>query len=249
MLAAQKTELKDIQFLRDLFLQETNFQIRYNACHERGWTDSYLLLIDGLRVGYGAVKGHEIKDRDTIFEYFVVPPFRKHSSELFRRLLAASQAQSIECQSNDLLICSMLYEFSTAVSADVILFEDHAVTRHALLGALFRARRDDDSIFEHRSEPVGDYVVELNGEVVATGGFLLHYNRPLADLYMEVREDCRGRGIGSLLLQEIKKECYLAGRVPAARTDIRNVASRAALIKAGLRICGFMLTGKVEARR
>jgi GNAT superfamily N-acetyltransferase len=249
MLAAQKTELKNIQFLRDLFLQETNFQIRYNACHERGWTDSYLLLIDDVSVGYGSVKGREIKDTDSIFEYFVVPPFRKHSSELFRHLLDASGAQFIECQSNDLLLSSMLYEFSPAVSAEVVLFEDDAVTRHALPCALFRARRDDDSIFEHRAEPVGNYVVEINGEVVATGGFLLHYNRPFADLYMEVREDCRGRGIGSLLLQEIKKECYLAGRVPAARTDIRNVASRATLIKAGLRICGFMLTGKVEARR
>lgn len=65
---------------------------------------------------------------------------------------------------------------------------------------------------------------------------------------MEVREDCRRRGIGSFLLQELelKKQCYFAGRVPAARCNIRNVASLAALIKAGLRVCGFMLTGKVE---
>jgi GNAT superfamily N-acetyltransferase len=101
-------------------------------------------------------------------------------------------------------------------------------------------------VFEHRIEPVGDYVVELNGEVVATGGFSLHYNRPFADLYMEVREDRRGRGIGSFLVQELKKECYLAGRVPAARCDLRNAASRATLIKAGLRVCGFMLTGRVR---
>jgi hypothetical protein len=40
---ALKVELNEIQSLRALFLQETNFQIRYNACHERGWTDSYLL--------------------------------------------------------------------------------------------------------------------------------------------------------------------------------------------------------------
>ena len=33
---ALKTELKDIQSLRALFLQETNFQIWYDACHERG---------------------------------------------------------------------------------------------------------------------------------------------------------------------------------------------------------------------
>jgi GNAT superfamily N-acetyltransferase len=127
-----------------------------------------------------------------------------------------------------------------------LLFEDHAITQHIIPGAAFHLRRDDDRIFEHGIEPVGDYVLELRGEVVATGGFMLHYNKPFADLYMEVREDCRRRGLASFLLQEVKKQCYLAGRVPAARTSIQNVASRGALTNAGLRICGFMLMGKVD---
>jgi RimJ/RimL family protein N-acetyltransferase len=108
-----------------------------------------------------------------------------------------------------------------------------------------RPRRSDDQIFEHTREPVGDFVAVSDGGVVATGGFLLHYNPPFADLFMEVRADCFGRGIASFLLQALKRECYLAGRVPAARCDIRNVASRGALTKAGLRVCGFMLKGKV----
>jgi hypothetical protein len=32
---AVKTGLKDIEALRGLFLQESNHQIRYNACHEQ----------------------------------------------------------------------------------------------------------------------------------------------------------------------------------------------------------------------
>lgn len=245
--AVLKVELKGIEPLRALFLQETNFQIRYNACHERGWTDSYLLTTDNQNIGYGSVKGRQkLADRDTVFEYFVVRPFRKKASTLFRHLLAVSESQYIECQSNDMLLSSMLFEFSTSVSADVVLFEDSVWTEHVISGAVFRPRRDDDQVFEHKVEPVGDYVIELAGEVLATGGFLLHYNKPFADLYMEVREDCRGKGIASFLLQEIKRECYLAGRVPAARCDLRNVASRATLIKAGLRTCGFMLTGHVN---
>lgn len=246
---ARKTELKEIQALRALFLEETNFQIRYDAYHERGWTDSYLLMTDDLDVGYGSIKGREIKDRDTVFECFIVRPFRKGASELFRQLLTASEAQFIECQSNDLLLSSMLYEFSRSVSADVVLFEDHAVTEYVFPGAVVRPKHADDQIFEHRSEPVGDYVVELNGEVVASGGFLLHYNKPFADLYMEVREDCRRRGIATFLLQELKRHCYVAGRVPAARCEIRNTGSRGALLKAGLRVCGFMLMGKVDSKR
>src|SRR5262249_13243559 len=108
---AVKTELKSIQPLRALFLQETNFQVRYNACHERGWTDSYLLTIDDVAVGYASIKGQEIADRDTVFEFYITPPFRNWSSLLFSRLLAASGVKSIECQSNDLLLSAMLYEF------------------------------------------------------------------------------------------------------------------------------------------
>ncbi len=40
-----------IETLREQFLAETPFQIRYFACHERGWTDSYLLTLDGVPVG------------------------------------------------------------------------------------------------------------------------------------------------------------------------------------------------------
>jgi GNAT superfamily N-acetyltransferase len=71
----------------------------------------------------------------------------------------------------------------------------------------------------------------LNKEVVGTGGFLLHYNMPFADLYMEVREDCRRKGFGSYLIHEIKKQCYLAGRIPAARTGLDNIASKSNINK------------------
>ena len=78
------------------------------------------------------------------------------------------------------------------------------------------------------------------------GDVLLHYNRPFADLYMEVRPDSRRKGYGSFLLQEVKKACYLASRVPAARCGIGNHASRPTLLKAGMRLCGFMLKGQCK---
>jgi hypothetical protein len=62
---------------------------------------------------------------------------------------------------------------------------------------------------------------------------------------MEVREDQRRRGF-ALVLQEAKKACYLAERIPAARTSIDNLGSRAALARAGLRVSGFMLLGVVK---
>jgi GNAT superfamily N-acetyltransferase len=248
-ISANKVGLEAILPLRALFLQDANRQIRYNASHERGWSDSYLITMDDHPVGYGSVKGREIQDRDTVFEFFVVPPFRKDAGELFRQLLATARPQFIECQSNDLLLSSMLFEFARSIATDVVLFKDQSVTQLVVPNALVRPRRPDDVVFPHGIEPVGEYVVEMDGKIVATGGFMLYYNHPFADLYMEVREDCRRRGIASFLVQELKRECYLAGRVPAARCDIRNIASRAALCNAGLSACGFMLTGEIDPAR
>ena len=246
-LKISKAELKAILPLRNLFLQETNFQIRYNACHERGWTDSYLLTLNDVEIGYGSINGQEIKNRDTIFEFYIIPPFRKFASPIFPKLIDASGASLIECQSNDLLLTSMLYEFSQNISADVVLFADQVVTEYWNPGVVFRAARKDDKTFDPKVE-LGKYVLELKEEVVATGGFLLHYNLPFADLYMDVKEACRRKGFGSYLLQEVKKECYLAGRVPAARCNIENKASRATLLKAGLEECGFMLKGEIKTQ-
>ncbi len=127
-----------------------------------------------------------------------------------------------------------------------MLFEDAHATRHEILGGVVRRRREVDQVFEHTVEPVGDHVLDVGGEVVATGGFMLHYNPPVADLYMEVRPDRRRCGYGAFLVQEVKKACYLAGRVPAARCSLRNSASRATLLSAGFRVSGFLLTGAIR---
>ena len=88
--------------------------------------------------------------------------------------------------------------------------------------------------------------MEKNGEVIATGGFMLCYNMPFSDLYMEVKENFKKNGLGSFLIQELKKECYLSGRIPEARCSISNIASRSTMIKAGLQVAGFMLTGECK---
>ncbi|MEL7123389.1 MAG: GNAT family N-acetyltransferase [Bacteroidota bacterium] len=85
------------------------------------------------------------------------------------------------------------------------------------------------------------------GQVVADGGYLTHYNPPFVDLFMEVQENHRLKGIGSFLLQEIKKECYRLGKIPAARCSINNEASKATLLKAGFSIAGFVIQGKLKS--
>jgi GNAT superfamily N-acetyltransferase len=248
-LKVEKVNLKEILSLRELFLKENNFQVRYDACHRRGWTDSYLITIDGADAGYGSVKGKDdLSLRDTIFEFYLTPKNRKYSNTAFEMLINASGVKYIECQSNEHLLSSMLFEFSNSASSDVVLFEDDQFAFLNIPGATFRKKTTGDKSFDHKSEPDGDYVIEADGEIVATGGFLLHYNMPFADLYMEVREDQRQKGYGSLMIQELRKACFDAGRVPAARCNITNKASKATLLKGGLRIAGYMLTGEIKTQ-
>ncbi len=243
-LAARACSLEDIQLLRNFYLQENNFQVRYNACHERGWTDSYLLHRKDEVIGYAAIKGlAETRDRDTVFEFYVLPPYRKLSSAVFLELIFSSGATFIECQTNDRLLSTMMYLYGKNIQATNILFEDHFDTRLHLANTRFRELTATDEVFGHLSEPPGNYVMEQEGKVIATGGYFTHYNFPFADIYLEVQEAYRGKGVGAYLVQELKRACYLAGRVPAARCNIDNIASRHTLEKAGFRIAGFMIQG------
>lgn len=243
-----KTELENILPLRAQFLEENNFQVRYDACHARNWSDSYLITGDGTPVGYGAVKGREdLYKRDAVFEFYLMPSARKLAQDAFVQLLGEAKVPLIECQTNDLLLTSMLYEFAHKIYADYILFEDREKTAYRRPELIFRPRLETDNLFGLDPANAGQYVLDRGGEIVATGGFLLHYNFPFADLYMEVLKECRRMGYGSYLVQELKKACYESGRVPAARCRIENKASKATLAKAGMKVCGYMLTGTVRA--
>jgi GNAT superfamily N-acetyltransferase len=231
--------------LRGLFLQELNAQCRYDAAHERRGAAHYLIRHDRRDIGYGAVK--DTRDgRGTLFEFYLVPPFRGLAAHLLQRLIDDSGAEAVECQSNDLFYAALVRGLPGDPACDTILFGAGPSNGCPSGGATFRRRRRGDRIFEHHVEPIGDFAVEANGEVVGTGGFLLHYNRPFADLYMEVREDARRRGYGSFLIQELIRECYLAGRVPAARTSTDNIASQRTLARGGLRECGRMVRVSVS---
>jgi GNAT superfamily N-acetyltransferase len=243
-MAIASCRFRDIQPLRSLFLQELNAQVRYDAAHTRRGAAAYLVRQDGRDIGYGSLKDtHE--GRGTLFEFYVIPGFRQNAPALLRELLRASNAEALECQTNDRFYAALVQELFGPVTSDTVLYGAGVPKQLELPEATFRSRRRADRVFPHGVEPVGDFVIEVRGEVVATGGFLLHYNHPFADVFMEVRPDARRRGYGSLLVNRIASECYLAGRVPAARTSIDNIPSQRTLLKAGLVECGRMLRAPV----
>jgi GNAT superfamily N-acetyltransferase len=240
-----KTGLNEIEPFRALFLHEGNFQFVYNKCHEYGWADTWLFTIDGAKAGYGSVWGADNrKDRDAIFEFYLMPPFRKYASMVFEKFVIATGPKFIECQSNDALLTLMLYEFARNINTESILYDDNFQIDLVIPGTVFRREIPHDS----QSADVGGYILEQNNQIVATGGFFLNYNKPYADIYMEVTEGFRRMGFGSLMVQQLKKEIYLMERAPSARCNINNRASKATLLKAGFKVCGHILKGTVATR-
>jgi len=240
-----RVEVNDITPLRELYRQAMNCQIIHDAFTRRGFSDPYLLRVEGRIAGYGLVANRH--DPDTVDEFYLIPDYRAAALPIFRQLLEVSHATKIRAQSNDRLMLLMLYDCAANITSDTILFADAFTTHLTCPTGTLRPVTDADKaqIFEHKGEPVGDWMVESDGVPVATGGALFHYNPPYGDLYMEVDETHRRRGYGSYLIQELKRICYEMGKTPAARCNASNTASRKTLQKAGLLPCGRILVGAV----
>jgi GNAT superfamily N-acetyltransferase len=239
--------LDDIRLWRNMYRLEMKCQIVHDSIHSRpGWTQEYRLMLARTPVGYASVAvGGPWAGQPTIYEFYVLPMHRLRLFDLFRALLEKSRAVAIETQSNDALTTIMLHAFAPQVTSESILFNDKYETSLAPAGATFRRPTAAEAADVPGDQRPWRGVVEVDGQVAATGGILFHYNRPYGDIYMDVEEGFRRRGLGSFLVQELKRVCYEGGYVPAARCGTTNVASQRTLQKAGFVPCGHILVGQV----
>jgi len=247
-LTANAADAEGVLPWRDIYRLEMSCQIIHDSLHSRpGWTREYLLFSDGLPAGYGSVAvAGPWKGKPTVYEFYVLPHYRTHAFELFRTLLIASGAVMINVQTNDSLITVLLHVFATDVACESVLFHDKVTTALLPAGATFRCATPADALDVPHDQLKWHGVVEVDGTVAGTGGILFHYNRPYGDIYMEIAERFRRQGLGSFLVQELKRVCYDGGNIPAARCNPRNIASRRTLQKAGFVPCGNILNGSVS---
>jgi GNAT superfamily N-acetyltransferase len=235
--------------LREQYRREMSCQIVHDSYHARGFTHSYQLRMDGRTVGYGSVTGNPGGPRETIKEFYVVPEFRAEALPMFRELVTVAEARWIEAQTNDRLLSLMLFDCATELESETILFAEGGTTNHSPLGAALRPVVDADlaPMFRHTREPVGDWGLEVDHQIVATGGLLFHYNPPYGDLHVEVAAPYQRRGYGSYLVQELKRLCHEKGCIPAARCHQGNLASRRTLQRAGMLPCARIVRGRIAA--
>lgn len=248
-LSAKTASLDAIQSMRELYRQEMDCQIIHDSIHSRpGWTSEYLLHEGATPVGYGSVAiAGPWKDHPTLYEFYVLTNHRNRLFDLFATLLAATAVHNIETQSNDSLLTVMLHAYAHNVASQSIIFHDKFTTSLAPHGTSFRRATDADFPDISADRLLAHGVVEIDGALAGKGGILFHYNPPYGDIYMEVSEPYRQRGLGSYLVQELKRVCYELGKIPAARCNPKNIPSRQTLQKAGFVPCGHILSGTLLA--
>ena len=234
-ISVKPVTVEDIFPWRDLYREEMHCQIVHDDMHARaGWTQPYMVEIAGAPAGYGSVLvGGPWTGTRTVFEFYLASQHRARVFDAFSSLLTASEATAIKAQTNDALLTVMLHVWAKNIVSEAIVFEDKLTTAHTVDGAALR----------RRGEPDHDWRLEVDGAIAATGGILYHYNRPYGDIYMEVAEPYRQRGLGSYLVQELKRACYELGSISCARCNPTNIASRKTLQKAGFVPCAHILSG------
>lgn len=239
----------DVMALRERYREEMNCQVVHDSIHRRrGWTETYALQVDGVTAGFGSkVIGGPWTDNPTLFEFYILPEYRSRAFDLFEAWVAASGARFLKIQSNNLLQSVMLHTYARDIQSDAIVFQDRVTTALPSMGATMHCVMPESQIRQCMEARDGgpEWRLELNGETVATGGILFHYNRPYGDIYMDVPESYRRRGFGAYIVQELKRVAYQLGAIPGARTNTGNIASRKTLQKAGLVPYANILTGTI----
>jgi GNAT superfamily N-acetyltransferase len=240
-----RVEVNEITPLRELHRQAMNCQIMHDSFPRRGFSDPYLIRVEGRIAGYGLVANQHWPE--TVHEFYPLPAYRPAALPIFRQLLEVSQATQILAQTNDRLLLLMLYDCAANITGDTILFEDAFTTHLICPTGVFRkvTEADKGRLEEQKLDPGSEWLIESEGVPVATGGVTFHYNPPFGDLYMGVSELYRQRGFGSYMVQELKRIAYEIGKIPAARCNVSNVASRKTLQKAGMLPCCRLLVGDV----
>ncbi|MBX3145249.1 MAG: GNAT family N-acetyltransferase [Gemmatimonadales bacterium] len=242
----ERTDLATIADFRNEYQQDMACQVIHDSLHSRpGWTVEYAMRLGDTTVGYGSIAiAGPWADSPVAYEFYLTAPARVYAFEFFEALLGASGVRSIEMQSNDALGTAMLFAFADSVRSESILFEDGLTTNWRPNGAVFRhpTVEEEPALTSETRRWRG--VIESDGVVAATGGVLFHYNPPYGDVYMDVEEEYRRRGFGSFMVQELKRLCREDGRIPGARCNIANIASRHTLQKAGFVPCGHLLRGE-----
>jgi GNAT superfamily N-acetyltransferase len=243
---AKRVQATEIDALRQAYRAEAKCQIIYDSFLPRWLADAYALSVEGNVVGYGALANRFYPRH--IVEFYLDPEYRIDALEFFRELLLVTRATHVRAQTNMPLPMRMLFDTTKNIAAEKVLFSEGPAPTQipAPDGMKFRHITEAEAEeFAKHQEVLTEWILEGKEGIVATGGYLTHYNPPYADIFMAVGDAGRRRGYGSYIVQELCRTVREAGKIPAARCDPEVTGSRRALERGGLVVCGHLAFGEV----
>lgn len=245
-------EAERIAGLRERHCEAMGAQIVRWSWLTRGFVDAFEIRVGTRRTGYALVGGAPGEARNGVVELFAPEMDSVARSVALERVVEVTRARRVLAQTNDQQLHSAYVLLRRTCRETHVLFAAPAgVARPGeASGATFRRLEANEraGVFRHESEPVGEWCVEAGGEVVATGGYLTHYNEPWVDVHMEVASHARLRGYGSMAVAGVVREAWLRGLRCAARCRVENEASARCLARAGMKEAGRLIEGEVGAR-
>lgn len=227
------------------FREAAACQIVHDSILLRGMADPYRIRIDGVEAGHAGV--WNCHDPGRIMEFHLEPGFQDRAEAAFQVLIGVSRAMEAEAQTNLPLMFGLLQSQCRSTWTSKMLFGNPVETDLPNPGGTFRTALPEEAQFGG-SPRSAEFVIEVDGRAIAWGGYLGHYNPPYVDVHMEVAPEFRQQGYGSYFVQEVKRRCLEAGKIPAARSDPVNEASHRTLARAGLPKIGELLVGKIQKR-
>src|SRR6266567_3956304 len=141
----------------------------HDSFPRRGFSDSYLIRVEGRIAGYGLVANQHWPE--TVHEFYPFPSYRASALPIFRQLLEVSQATQILAQTNDrLLLLLLLYDCAQIITSDTILFEDGFTTHLTCPAGKCRevTEADKERLEEQKLDPGRDWMIESEGVPGAT---------------------------------------------------------------------------------
>lgn len=202
--------------------------------------------------------GHFSLDKDkTLVQFCVSKEYSIYSPEIFKHLIRNSIIKTAAVSTKEPEFLSLCLDYQKSIYVDTYLFTDSQNTstelnnfkklsfRLAVNSDISIVKDKCDAAFEGYYEELIDndqlFVLYDDNTLLGLGEFRIMKSNPhYGDIGVVVAEEYRKKGVGTYILTKLKEHCYENNLKPLACCDVKNIASKNTLQKAGF-ICNHRI--------
>jgi GNAT superfamily N-acetyltransferase len=221
------------------------------------------IVKDTETVGYACIGTYE-EYKNTILEYYLLPRYRRYSTQLLMKLAKISRCNKWIVNTQDFFALPIMLdlELKYEINGYIFTFDNSKnlnidfgqgvsfeVTRIDELEKVYELIKQDDFYTGGGIETVEARIIEetlyslkRDGRLIGIGFVDILKRTPLyADIAMIIDGNERGNGLGTLLVKALIGESKARNIIPTALTGVSNKISRNTLQKAGFYLDGCIL--------